>query len=189
MPPKDDFDTAIEAIARLQGKSVDDVKAEMLRSALGSPAPAPPETRTHVLARREMGDASGSDLSRMRSEAVQRHHSQEAPGSPVVRYERDPYGETAEQAAERWLEEEAELVDGVHGLGGSTAGGIFGSGPIATNVYDPEAHARGDARIGQMANVKLLGVLDRLAARLDASEPARGALPPGARRRLGPGKR
>lgn len=187
MSEKDDFDTALEAIARLEGKSVATVKAEMLRSRIGAPPPPVEEPRTHVLAKRQMGDASGVDLAQMRSEAVERHNRREAPGSPVVRYEQDPYSETPEQAMERWLEEEAELPDGVHGLGGQTAGGIFGNGPIATSIYDPEAHARGDARVGQMATVKMLGLLDRLTQRLDAADAARGALPgPAARRRLGP---
>lgn len=51
--------------------------------------------------------------------------------------------ESPEEARERWLHQEHELPDGVHGLGGQTAGGIFGDGPIATEVYDPGSMARG----------------------------------------------
>lgn len=193
----DDFEDALRAIAKVKGISIAELKKEMLDKAIGlggsEPAPSRREHST-ALTRPSFGDASGASRARSREEAIQKHHAQEFPGSPVVRY-RDDH-ESPEEAQERWYEEEAELPDGVHGLGGSTAGGIFGDAPIATNIYDPGAHSRGDERAGQLANVKVLGLLERLERRMDASDAARGALPAGARgtlpggptRRLGRGK-
>jgi hypothetical protein len=120
----------------------------------------------------------------MRRKAIERHQQREFPGSPVVRYDRDPYGESPAEAQERWYEEEAALLDGVHGLGGQTAGGIFGGSPIATSVYDPEAMARADSRVAQLANVKLLDVLDRIERRLPPADEPRRELPSTAHRRL-----
>jgi hypothetical protein len=194
----DDFEEALKLLAKMRGVTVDVIKREMLEKAMGVGTADPAPTPTRAITRPDpLGDASGAALARTREEAVQRHRSQEFEGSPVVRYRGDDRGESAEEARERWYEEEAELLDGVHGLGGSTAGGIFGGGPIATNIYDPEAMGRADSRTGQMANIKLLGVIERLEQRLIAAEAERGQLPPSggrgalpgaASRRLGRGK-
>jgi hypothetical protein len=181
----DDFEAALQAIAKVRGISLVELKKEMLEKAMGlggAEAPRPPRRE---LARVSSGDASGA--TRSRSEAIQAHRAQEFPGSPVVRYRDEE--ETPEEAQERWYEEEAELMDGVHGLGGSTAGGIFGDAAISTNIYDPGAMARGDSRIGQQANIKLLGLVERLERHLDASEAPRGELPPGSRHQTLPGGR
>lgn len=183
----DDFEAALQAIAKVRGISVAELKKEMLEKAIGLGGAEPPRAPRREITRVSSGDASGA--SRSRSEAIQAHHAQEFPGSPVVRYRDDD--ETPEEAEERWYAEEAELPDGVHGLGGSTAGGIFGDGAIATNIYDPGAMARGDSRVGQQANIKLLGLVERLAERLEERE-RRGSthvLPGGPRRRLGPGQK
>jgi len=173
-----DFDDAIRAIAKARKMSVEEVQNELLQGALGG-APPPPAHHEPVpsraIARSGSGDASGAAVARTRAEAVERHQSQSFPGSPVVRYQDEP--ESAEEAMERWYEEEAELPDGVHGLGGQTAGGIFGDGAIATSIYDPAAMGRTDQRVGQKANIKMLSLLERIEARLDASEQPRGALP------------
>jgi hypothetical protein len=197
MALSDAEEQAIKELAEIEGRSVEDVKRELLRAKLGLSSSPPPERTPTALARRPgSGDASGADLARVRAEAVQRHQSQEFPGSPVVRYRGDHRNESPEEAQERWFQEESELVDGVHGLGGQSAGGIFGGGAIATSIYDPEAEGRADAKTGQMANIKMLGLIERLEARLTASEAARelpapqrgGALPGAATRRLGRGK-
>ncbi len=189
----DDFEAALQAIAKVRGISLAELKKEMLEKAMGLGGAEPSRAPRRELARVSSGDASGAALSR--SEALQAHRAQEFPGSPVVRYRDED--ETPEEAQDRWYEEEAELLDGVHGLGGSTAGGIFGDGAIATHIYDPGAMGRGDARIGQQANIKMLGLIERLEQRLNASEEVRGKLPqrmvqplPGGRtRRLGPGNK
>ena len=185
MALSDEEERAIRELAEIEGRSVEDIKREMLRARLGLSGSPPPATQTLVRSP-GIGDASGAALARSREEAVQRHHAQEFPGSPVVRYGGHE-NETPDQAQERWLAEEAELMDGVHGLGGSTAGGIFGDGPIATNIYDPGSMSRGDARVGQMANIKLLGLVERLEARLGPADPPAGQLPPGQRGALPPG--
>lgn len=197
MALSDAEEQAIKELAEIEGRSVEDVKRELLRAKLGLSSSPPPDRAPTALARRPgSGDASGADLARVRAEAVQRHQSQEFPGSPVVRYRGDHRNESPEEAQERWFKEESELVDGVHGLGGQSAGGIFGGSAIATSIYDPEAEGRADAKTGQMANIKMLGLIERLEARLTASEAARelpapqrgGALPGAATRRLGRGK-
>lgn len=182
----DDFEEALRAVAKVRRISVEELKQEMLEKAMGIGGSDPPRParREQALSRVSSGDASGA--ARSRSEAIQAHRAEAFPGSPVVRYRDD--AETAEEAQERWYDEEAELLDGVHGLGGQTSGGIFGDAAIATHIYDPGAMARGDARTGQMANIKLLGLVERLERKLDASEPARGELP-GARGPTLPGRR
>jgi hypothetical protein len=184
MSAGDDFEQALQALARIKGTTVEALKQQMLEREMGvgsTAGPAPTRrTEGRAIERIESGDASGASLSRVRAEAIQRHQSQEFPGSPVVRYAGDHRNETPEEAKERWYEEEADLLDGVHGLGGSTAGGIFGEGPISTNIYDPSAMGRADGRMSQTATVKLLGVIERLEQRLTASEQrSAGALPPG----------
>jgi len=171
----EDFDTVVNALARMRGVSPEEIKREMLEKAMGlgaSPPPAPARAEQRPLARRaSTGDASGVSLAQSRAEALERHAAEEFPGSPVVRYHDEE--ESPAEARERWLEEETELRDGVHGMGGSTAGGIFGDAPIATNIYDPASHARGDHRESQQVNAKILGVLDRLTQRLDARDAPR----------------
>jgi hypothetical protein len=192
MSASDDFEQALQALARIKGTTVEALKQQMLEREMGvgSTTPTPTRRAERGIERLDSGDASGASLARVRAEAIERHHAKEFPGSPVVRYRGDHQNETPEEAKERWYEEEADLVDGVHGLGGQSAGGIFGSSPIATSIYDPEAEGRADAKTGQMANIKMLGLIERLEARLTASERPTGILPPGTdpRRRLGRGK-
>lgn len=185
MPIDKDLETALEALSRSEGKSTKELLGEMLRERIADRAGAdkPPE---RAIVRAGTGDASGAYRER-RDEALARHSAQEFPGSPVVRYRGDHRGETAQEAEERWLEEEAELLDGVHGLGGQSAGGIFGDGPIATSLHDPAAMTRSEGRVSQLANVKLVQVLDRLDRRLDRLEGGdddRRALPGTRPRRL-----
>ncbi len=183
----DEEERTIRELAEIEGRSVEDVKREMLRARLGLSGSGAPAVPTQALTRTAgFGDASGASLARSRAEAIQQHQSQEFPGSPVVRY-RGNEEESPAQAEERWLAEEAELLDGVHGLGGQTAGGIFGDGAIATSIYDPSAMGRADARVGQMANIKLLGLVERLEQRLGPADPPAGQLPPGQRGALPPG--
>ena len=171
-----DLDAAFEALARSEGKTVEELKRELLRDRLRGAAPAPRVTR--ALARSETA------ITRERRES-------EEFGSPVVRSRRDA-GESPEEARERWLAEEADLPDGVHGIGGSTGGGICGGGPIATPTYDPEAHHRGsrhtvsELQIRQTRQMtELLGQVGELTERLAAQLPPSRGLIGGARRLLG----
>jgi len=179
MPIDKDLEAALEALGRREGKDGNEVLRDLLgekvRAAAGA---APPRA---ALSRTDTGDASRPS----RAEAIARHHEKEFPGSPVVRYGGDPYNETPEEAQERWLTEEAELDDGVHGLGGQTAGGIFGDGAISTAIYDPGAMGRADARAGQHAVARIMSLADRFERRLEQMERgARGELPGGQTRQL-----
>jgi hypothetical protein len=154
-----DLETALEALSRREGKS----SSELLAELLGDRAKTAAQSK-EPLARTGVGG-----VERKKTGAVTRRDEDE--------------DESAEEAKERWLEEEAELLDGVHGLGGQSAGGIFGEGPIATSIYDPNALARGEGRVGQMANIRLSRVLERLESRLAAAPE----LPQGHPRRLSGG--
>jgi hypothetical protein len=165
----DTFSKVLAALAEHEGKSVEELQNEIVAERLGRSRPAP---RAIQPARGpSTGDASGAGLSRR--EARERHERAPSTGSPVVRY--DDSAETAAEAKERWYEEEAEMVDGVHGLGGSSAGGIFGGGPIATAVHDPEAHQRAESRVSVALTGRMLSVLERLESHLPGGERA---LPP-----------
>lgn len=190
MPIDKDLEAALEALSRSEGKSTKELLGELLRDRIADRAGGEPAAERGryggAIVRAGTGDASGA-YREERDEALARHAAQEFPGSPVVRYRGDHRGETAEEARERWLEEEAELLDGVHGPGGQSAGGIFGDAPIATSLHDPAAMTRSEGRVSQLANVKLLQVLDRMDRRMERLEGAddeRRALPGGRPRRL-----
>ena len=183
MPVDKDLLEALEALARSEGKSGTEVLKELISDKVRSKLGREEEPEPARLARVDTGDASGA-----RRKAIERHHAQEFPGSPVVRYQKDPYNETAAEARERWLEEETELDDGVHGLGGQTAGGIFGDGAIATDTYDPMAMSRAERRAETSATARLANILERIEQRMGGGEPA--AKLPGARHpALGRGRR
>ena len=81
------------------------------------------------------------------------------------------YGnETPAQAYERWMEQEMHDPEGAYGPGGMTGGGIFGDGSVSMPDYDPNAHRRTEGRVSQMANIKMVQVLERMERRLEASE-------------------
>lgn len=109
------------------------------------------------------------------------------------------YGdETVEEARERWTQQEIEDPDGVLGMGGATAGGIFGDGAIATDRYDPAARGRAAPIVGAKTQLATLEVLRELQAELRESreenrllreERERGRLGPSRGRRLLGGKK
>lgn len=158
----DAFEEALALIAKLDGKSIEDVKKDLAREALAravgknaAPEPAPP---VPVPQQRALARADTQRLPARRPDADEE--------------------ESAEEAERRWIEEETLLPDGVFGLGGQTAGGIFGGGAIATSTYDPESMGRGDQRMGHALQLQTARALDRLTNLLDQAEGrARGALP------------
>jgi hypothetical protein len=88
------------------------------------------------------------------------------------------YGnETAAEAKERWMRQEMSDPQGVF-AGGSSAGGIFGDGAIATDSYDPGAVRRTvDLRNqAQQAEVqhRTLSVLERVMERLEGGSDNNG---------------
>ena len=135
----DPLDEALAALARAEGKSVEEMRRELVRDGLKT-----------KLARREPEERG------VQAPAADRYA-----------------GESPEEAQERWYASEAELHDGVHGFGGQTAGGIFGDGPIATEVYDPNATHRATARAAshiqtrvQVQTAEALGQLSNVVAAL-----------------------
>lgn len=63
------------------------------------------------------------------------------------------YGdETPEQAKQRWLQQERNDPQGLF-TGGSSCGGVFGQGAIATSDYDPEAVDRTEERMARQVNL------------------------------------
>lgn len=117
------FEAMVRQLAMEQGRSPEEVMADMLHQQLqGSQpprtevvrappaAPAPPTQQSYPLAGRFAG----------------------------VRAPRD---ESDAEAIARYLQAEMG-PDGVFGDGGMTAGGIFGGEPVATQGHDPGAHQR-----------------------------------------------
>lgn len=179
-----DLDRALEALAAAEGRSVDELKAELLRERLQRHAGTGAAPARAPLARR-----GPSALAREPEEI-------EFPGSPVVRTTRDDY-ETSAEAQERWYNEEAELIDGVHGWGGQSSGGIFGDGPIATEEYDPQAEMRAERRTATHAQAQQAVALTQLSRGLEVlmdrlgvpQHPSQNILPGVGRRQLGRGRR
>jgi len=90
------------------------------------------DARTVAVATLKARRARGQSLASQGSQqpSVQTHNN------------RVDYGEeTPAEAKERWIRQEMEDPMGLFG-GGSTAGGVFGSGPIATDSFDPAAVKR-----------------------------------------------
>lgn len=153
----EDYEEALRALARAENKSVDELRRELEKEAL-----------RNRLARR-------------------RPDPEPSPPRAIERRSRRDEEETPEEARERYYEEEAQLIDGVHGFGGQTAGGIFGEGPIATELYDPMAHHRGTARASAHVNIettRALGELTRTVAALAERVGLAPELPPARRKGL-----
>lgn len=162
-----DIDDAIRALARAEGKSAEALREELLRDAVKARLG---KTVTKRDARQPLDAEFDEDA---------------GPVAPRARRRED---ETPEEAKERWYEEEQAHLDGAHGFGGLTAGGIFGDGPVATEVYDPLAHQRAAGRaaaLGQVEQARALAgltqVVGHLAERLGLPGLSSGAPP---RRRL-----
>jgi len=85
------------------------------------------------------------------------------------RISRDYGDESPEEAKQRWIDQEMNDPDGIFG-GGAEAGGIFGSGPIATERYDPGARMRGaqmrQAERSEQTQLLTVTVLTKLAEKL-----------------------
>jgi hypothetical protein len=100
-----------------------------------------------------------------------------------------PADETPAEAEERWTREEMDDPDGVFAMGGSTAGGIFGDAPIATDRYDPAARQRAAPAVAAQVQIKQLEVLERMEKRLAEAEQENRALrAKDEEARLGPGR-
>jgi hypothetical protein len=146
---KDDLERAFEALAAAEGRSVEDLKLDLIRDRLqthtgGSrPRASAPRRETQLARRSDDPYFPGSPVVRRREEAIQRPE-----------YDDDDGDETPAEAQERWYREEQELPDGVHGWGGQSAGGIFGDGAIATEEYDPMAEQRTERRAATQATAQ-----------------------------------
>jgi hypothetical protein len=131
---------ALRALARAEGKSVEEMARELLRERVG-----------RALTRRSGGGIYDQDIT---------------PVTPPTERDRR---ETPDQARERWLEEEQRDPTGVLGLGGMTSGGIFGDGAVVLDGYDPVAMARAETRALQMMqarSARLVAQLEERAAAL-----------------------
>jgi hypothetical protein len=193
------LEEAWEALAEAEGMTVEELQASLLRDRMRShlgarqhETPALPPAPTRALA-----GHSHPLPARFRQEPPEVEFPGNAVG-PVRPGRRDDY-ESAAEAEDRWLREEAALEDGVHGFGGQTAGGIFGDAPIATSVYDPQAMQRSEGRAvlrlqGQQAQAiaQLTSAVGELMSRLGPARRGAAALPAAqapSHRRLGRGKR
>lgn len=121
---KREYEEALAALARAEGRNPDELLAEMLRSRVQGAAGAPRELPAQT------AEAPRAELVRQPVALSARHA-----GVPA------PQTEEQAEALERWLEAEAG-PSGIFGDGGMTAGGIFGGEAVATQGYDPNAEQR-----------------------------------------------
>jgi len=80
--------------------------------------------------------------------------------SPCSAVRRDPravdYGdETPEEAKIRWLKQEKEDPNGIYSIGGASSSGIFGTGAIPLDDFDPEAVGRNLQAHASMQQLKM----------------------------------
>lgn len=130
--------------------------------------------------RKQESGESGS-IERRHQDAVQFPTSPQGDGRRPVDYGH----ETPAEAKERWMRQEMSDPGGIFGMGGQSAGGIFGGGAIPTDSYDPEAMHRGVAVAAQhaqaQASIKQLEVMERMERQLKERErqerPERQQLP------------
>ena len=168
---------SIKAIAEKQGKTPEEVLAEMLKASSKRTEPTP-EPSTELAAPSERG------VERYRfprNSMTSPHLSRER----IEMYE----NESAAEARERWFAEESMMDGGVLSPGGMSAGGIFGDGVIATEGYDPAGQMRYEKRASAAVQLKTLEVLNEMRRELTASrEEARQLREAAVRGRL-PGRR
>lgn len=87
------------------------------------------------------------------------------------------YGiESPAEARERWIAQEQRDPEGVYGLGGATAGGIFGGGAIPMADYDPAAHNRTGAAASQQVQIEQLKLMQEMRAELQHERAERKRL-------------
>lgn len=135
------------------------------------------------IARRDADGGTAIERRAAGGDAMQTSHPSDIP-FPISAQDRRvrgtrahiPVDETPAEAEERWTREEMEDPDGVFSMGGSTAGGIFGGGPIATDSYDPAARQRAAPAVAAQVQIKQLEVLERMERRLAVAEEENRAL-------------
>lgn len=147
---------SIKAIAEKQGKTPEEVLAEMLKASSKKTEPSEPSTALSAPSERGV-----ERYEFKRNSMTSPHLSRER----IAMYE----NESAAEARERWYAEESMDDGGVLSPGGMTAGGIFGDGVVATEGYDPSSQMRYERRAGAAMQLKTLEVLNEMRRELAAS--------------------
>lgn len=155
MSDDDEAKKALIALAKLEGKDPAELMRELLRERVGSQLGA----KSAALTRR---DEPEDDL--------------DFPGTPESLTTRSA-DESPDEAMERWLQEESVLPGGVHSPEGMEGGGIFGPGPVASQVYDPNAAMRADARQAHANNAQMTVILAAIGERMGLPPATDGAVP------------
>lgn len=89
------------------------------------------------------------------SKLAKREQDLSFPSSPQSDRRRVDYGnETPAEARARWEEQERNDPQGIYS-GGAESGGIFGSGAIATDTYDPAAMNRTMGMVERQQNMRV----------------------------------
>ncbi len=114
------------------------------------------------------GDASGAALAKRDGDDLPARFSAQVElgrGRKPVDYG----DETPAEAEMRWRQQEMADPEGIY-AGGSTAGGIFGNDPIATEGYDPGARRRtaemDHLRASTAEKIVMVKVLNKIADKL-----------------------
>lgn len=114
------------------------------------------------------------------------HGTSGTDGVPDVDRRPVNYGEeTPAEARRRWEEQERMDPQGIYS-GGSESGGIFGSGPIATETYDPAAVGRSMYVAGQVQTAQVQQETLRLLQEIRQEQQDRRLPPQPQRRRFLP---
>lgn len=69
-----------------------------------------------------------------------------------------------------WEASESNIPGGAYTPGGTTAGGIFGDGPVPFDNFDPASMGRASPAIQAQVSLRTLEVLERLEAQASARE-------------------
>lgn len=119
---------------------------------------------------------------RAESKLAKREQDLSFPSSPQSDHRRVDYGhETPAQARARWEEQERNDPQGIYS-GGMETGGVFGSGPVATDSYDPAAMSRTMGMVERQQNLRVQA--EMLHTLRQIQEQGRQQLPEPPRRRF-----
>lgn len=158
---KKELEDALVAVAQQQGRDPNQLLAEILRDQLQSgqqqPAPhaLPPQAQPAVSHSAQLMPP-GHQMPTQAPAPVQMQVPQRYAGVPAPKSEADI------EVMLRYLEAESG-PSGVFGDGGMSAGGVFGSAPVATAGYDPGGEQRASTAALARMGPQLLQALQQAA--------------------------
>ncbi len=168
---KKELEDALLAVAQQQGRDPNQLLAELLRDQLQPGQPQQQAPQALPAPQQQPAPAHSAQLMppghQMPSQAapVQMQMPQRYAGVPP------PQSEGDIEVLLRYLEAESG-PSGVFGDGGMSAGGVFGSAPVATAGYDPGGEQRAATHALARMGPQLLQALQQAAAQPHYPQPA-----------------